>query len=81
MFNRIKAWWAAEGAMVQLQGVSDRMLADMGLEREGLRERVAGKLDPGQPQPDCRCRTSARGPVPARRGSGSSDRPMQRGTA
>lgn len=43
MFKRIKAWWAAEGAMVQLQGVSDRMLADMGLERENLRARVTGE--------------------------------------
>lgn len=40
MWNRIKHWWQAEGALVDLQGVSDRMLADMGLEREGLRERV-----------------------------------------
>ena len=43
MFKRIKAWWAAEGAMVQLQGVSDRMLADMGLGREDLRARVMGE--------------------------------------
>lgn len=43
MFKRIKAWWAAEGALVQLQGVSDRMLADMGLEREDLRARVKGE--------------------------------------
>jgi uncharacterized protein YjiS (DUF1127 family) len=42
MWNRIKHWWAAEGALVGLQGVSDRMLADMGLEREGLRDRVLG---------------------------------------
>jgi hypothetical protein len=42
MWNRIKRWWAAEGALVGLQGVSDRMLADMGLEREGLRDRVLG---------------------------------------
>lgn len=53
MWNRIKHWWRAEGAMVQLQGVSDRMLADMGLEREGLRNRVLGHgvVAP----PDCHC--------------------------
>lgn len=43
MFKRIKAWWAAEGALMQLQGVSDRMLADMGLKREDLRARVLGE--------------------------------------
>ncbi len=42
MWNRIKEWWAAEGALVGLQGASDRMLADMGLEREDLRDRVMG---------------------------------------
>ena len=42
MWNRIKNWWQAEGALVGLQGVSDRMLEDMGLEREELRERVLG---------------------------------------
>jgi uncharacterized protein YjiS (DUF1127 family) len=46
MFKRIKAWWAAEGALVQLQGVSDRMLADMGLEREDLRARVLDETAP-----------------------------------
>lgn len=42
MWKRIKDWWAAEGAMVGLQGMSDRMLADMGLERADLRDRVMG---------------------------------------
>lgn len=64
MWNRIKTWWAAEGALVGLQGVGDRMLADMGLEREGLRNRVLGS--PARPEPEaplapveavpCRCR-------------------------
>jgi hypothetical protein len=43
MWNRIKAWWAAEGAMVGLQGVPDRMLEDMGLQRDGMRDRVLGR--------------------------------------
>lgn len=30
MWNRIKHWWAAEGELAKLQGVSDRMLLDMG---------------------------------------------------
>lgn len=48
MWNRIKQWWAAEGALAGLQGVSDRMLADMGLEREDLRARVMGQADHGK---------------------------------
>ena len=54
MWNRIKNWWQAEGALVGLQGVSDRMLDDLGLEREGLRERVLGHQTEA-PAPDlCR---------------------------
>jgi hypothetical protein len=51
MWTRIKRWWAAEGALVGLQGMSDRMLEDMGLDREGLAERVRGGEDP---KPDTR---------------------------
>lgn len=40
MWKRIKHWWQAEGALVGLQGVSDRMLDDMGLTRETMRARV-----------------------------------------
>jgi hypothetical protein len=59
MWKRIKDWWAAEGAMVGFQGMSDRMLADMGLEREGLRERIHGRAAPacarrGGPRPPVR---------------------------
>ncbi|KAF0116003.1 MAG: hypothetical protein FD150_699 [Rhodobacteraceae bacterium] len=43
MWKRIKHWWDAEGALVGLQGVSDRMLEDMGLERADLRRRVLGE--------------------------------------
>ena len=43
MWNRIKHWWKAEGDWAQLQGVSDRMLADMGLKREGLHDQVLGR--------------------------------------
>ena len=50
MLNRIKNWWAAEGALVGLQGVGDRMLADMGLEREGLRNRVLGSPARSEPE-------------------------------
>lgn len=43
MWKRIKRWWEAEGAMVALQGVSDRLLEDMGLDRESLRYQVTGQ--------------------------------------
>lgn len=57
MWNRIKRWWEAEGALAGLQGISDRMLADMGLEREGLRDRVLGiePRDEGMRDPDRPC--------------------------
>jgi Domain of unknown function (DUF1127) len=60
MWNLITQWWKAHGDLAQLQGVSDRMLDDMGLEREGLRDRVLARTtDPG-PQTTCACR-----PIPA----------------
>lgn len=61
MWNRIKHWWAAEGALVGLQGVSDRMLADMGLERDGLRSRVLDRtFEPSQaPLAPCACRPAS----------------------
>lgn len=46
MWKRIKQRWAAEGALVGLQSMSDRMLADMGLDREDLRARVLGQSAP-----------------------------------
>lgn len=55
MWNRIKDWWHAEGALVGLQGVSDRMLADMGLERETLRERVLGHVTEPAASVPCAC--------------------------
>jgi hypothetical protein len=61
MWNRIKRWWAAEGAMVSLQGLDDRLLADMGQDREGLRDRVMGQVDVGPLRDDCLplCRAQA----------------------
>jgi hypothetical protein len=60
MWTRITQWWKVQGDLAQLQGVSERMLADMGLEREGLRDRVLARTtDPG-PQTSCSCR-----PAPA----------------
>ena len=53
MWNRIKHWWDAQGDMAKLQGVSDRALADMGLEREGLRARVMGGVT--ETPPTCAC--------------------------
>jgi hypothetical protein len=54
MWNQIRRWWKAEGDLVGLQNVSDRMLDDMGLEREGLRDRVLGREGPAtstEPEP------------------------------
>lgn len=45
MWQQLKAWWKTEGAMVRLQGLDDRLLADMGLDRDGLRDRVRGNED------------------------------------
>ena len=57
MWNRIRQWWDAEGALVGLQGQSDRMLADMGLKRDSLRARVAGEAPdwPAEAAPSCAC--------------------------
>ena len=43
MWNRIRHGWEAQGDLAKLRGVSDRMLADMGLEREELRARLLGQ--------------------------------------
>ncbi|WP_180996092.1 DUF1127 domain-containing protein [Tabrizicola aquatica] len=45
MWSKLKEWWATEGALVQLSGLDDRLLADMGLEREALRARVTGEAE------------------------------------
>lgn len=46
MWNQLKYWWRAEGDLAQLQGLDNRLLADMGLQREGLRDQVHGRIDP-----------------------------------
>lgn len=53
MWNRIKHWWAAEGELAKLQVVSDRMLLDMGLDRETLRARVMADGDVTPPTCGC----------------------------
>lgn len=62
MWNRIRQWWQAEGDLAQLQGATDRMLKDMGLEREGLRDRVLGhEADPLALRPaPCACAPAGR---------------------
>jgi hypothetical protein len=42
MLKWIKSWWDMEGTLTGLQRLDDRLLADMGLERESLRARVQG---------------------------------------
>ncbi|RYH95300.1 MAG: DUF1127 domain-containing protein [Acetobacteraceae bacterium] len=48
MWDRIRHWWRAQGELAKLQGISDRMLADMGLTPEELRDRVLGR----EPRPE-----------------------------
>ncbi len=57
MWTRLRNWWRAEGDLVGLQGMSQRMLDDMGLEREGLRDRVLGIAaeDDRRPPADAPC--------------------------
>lgn len=60
MWTRIKHWWQAEGDLAQLQGVSDRLLADMGLERDGLRARVLGAAPVSETAAPCACLPTGR---------------------
>lgn len=43
MWRALLYWWRAGGDLVQLQGVDDRLLADMGLSRDELPDRVMGR--------------------------------------
>lgn len=53
MWKRLQAWWRAEGDLAQLQGLGDRLLTDMGLDRDDLRARVHGRTDPAPaPRPE-----------------------------
>ncbi|MBA4325191.1 MAG: hypothetical protein C0426_09145 [Rhodobacter sp.] len=56
MLNRVKDWWQAQGDLAKLKHVSDRMLADMGLEREALRDRVLACRTNSGAQASCACR-------------------------
>jgi hypothetical protein len=55
MWNKLKFWWRAEGDLARLQGLGDRLLADMGLDRADLRNQVHGRPDPS-PEPRDSCR-------------------------
>lgn len=43
MLNQIRTWWTATGDLARLQGMDDRMLDDMGVNRDDLRDRVLGR--------------------------------------
>jgi hypothetical protein len=43
MWKQIRNWWRAWGDLVRVRGFDDRLLADMGLDRETLRDRVMGR--------------------------------------
>ncbi len=53
MWRRLKSWCAADLAVQHLYHLDDRLLADMGLQREDLRDRVMGRgQNPGSPEED-----------------------------
>jgi uncharacterized protein YjiS (DUF1127 family) len=52
MWIKLKKWWAIEGEMVRLSGLDNRLLADMGLERGQLRDRVQGVTTRTSPAPN-----------------------------
>jgi hypothetical protein len=43
MWKRTGKWWQAWGDLVRVRGLDDRLLADMGLDRETLCDRVMGR--------------------------------------
>lgn len=53
MWKQLQSWWQAEGDLARLQGLGDRLLTDMGLDRDGLRDRVHGRLDAAPEPRDC----------------------------
>lgn len=61
MWKRLQHRWNAIGDLVRLRGLDDRLLADMGLEREGLSDRVlARETDHAAPAlAPCACRPAA----------------------
>ncbi len=65
MWSRLKLWWRAEGDLVQLRGLDPRLLADMGLKREDLRDAVHGRQDPAPDGSEVYCH-----PLRARRATG-----------
>jgi Domain of unknown function (DUF1127) len=61
MWKRLQTWWKATGDLVQLRGLDDRLLADMGLAREDLAARVLAQDEQGSARivMSCACRPAA----------------------
>ena len=55
MLKRLAIWWRTQRDLQTLEGLDDRMLADMGLSRENIRRRVRGDQPDsgGRPLPPC----------------------------
>jgi uncharacterized protein YjiS (DUF1127 family) len=46
MWKHLRDWWRAWGDLIHLERLDDRLLADMGVEREALQARVIGREPP-----------------------------------
>ena len=58
MWKRLQHLWKAWGDLVHLEFLDDRLLADMGVERDELRQRVLGsEMPPSQTHPAPAVRT------------------------
>lgn len=63
MWKRLKAWWRADLDLQRLRRLDDRLLADLGFDRDTMQDRVLGRTpskDPGPPDVPGRAHCPAR---------------------